>query len=75
MGILFHEKAWQGRQDFGQSNPTRDDLRQTIVNWFVGGITQPGHTALVTNLSSSTFGRIQSANDPRILQFALKLHF
>lgn len=42
---------------------------------FVGAITLPGQTALVTNLSSSTFGRVQSAQDPRILQFALKLHF
>ena len=28
-----------------------------------------------TNLSSATFGRITAAGDPRILQFALKLHF
>jgi hypothetical protein len=35
----------------------------------------PAQTALTTTLSSSTFGQIQNANDPRILQFALKLHF
>ncbi len=28
-----------------------------------------------TNLSSSNFGRILTAGDPRILQFAMKLHF
>jgi hypothetical protein len=28
-----------------------------------------------TNLSSSNFGRILNAGDPRILQFALKLRF
>jgi hypothetical protein len=36
------------------------------------------HTSLGSpgvTLSSSTFGRIQSAGDPRILQFALKLVF
>ncbi|HWB83553.1 MAG TPA: hypothetical protein VG675_05410 [Bryobacteraceae bacterium] len=27
------------------------------------------------NISSSNFGRITSAGSPRILQFALKLHF
>jgi hypothetical protein len=35
----------------------------------------PSQTAITTTLSSSTFGRIQSADDPRIFQFALKLHF
>ena len=28
-----------------------------------------------TNLSSSTYGQVQAAFDPRILQFALKLSF
>ena len=28
-----------------------------------------------TNLTSSTFGTINNTSDPRILQFALKLHF
>jgi len=43
---------------------------------FVGAITQTGQTALGTNLGNTpTFGKFQSANDPRILQFAMKLHF
>jgi hypothetical protein len=46
---------------------------------FVGGIS-PGGTVsafatLSTNLSSASFGQPQSAFDPRILQFALKLFF
>jgi len=30
---------------------------------------------LVASLSSGTFGQITSAGDPRIWQFALKMHF
>jgi hypothetical protein len=50
---------------------------------FVGAISPAGGTTYQTfsggvnsnNLSSSSFGRIQSAFDPRIVQFALKLAF
>jgi hypothetical protein len=46
---------------------------------FVGGISPAGtvqsYTTMNTNLSSSAFGQVQSAFDPRILQFALKLYF
>ena len=46
---------------------------------FAGAIspagTVTGYSTLSTNESSSTFGRVQSAFDPRILQFALKLYF
>ncbi len=46
---------------------------------FVGAIspagTVTGYSTLSTNLSASTFGRVQAAFDPRILQFALKLFF
>jgi hypothetical protein len=45
---------------------------------FVGAISpagQPGFTTMNTNLSSSTYGQVQAAFDPRILQFALKLSF
>jgi len=46
---------------------------------FVGAIspagTVTGYSTLSTNESSSTFGRVQSAFDPRILQFSLKLVF
>lgn len=45
---------------------------------FVGAISPAGQasfTTLNTNLSSSTFGKVQAAFDPRIMQFALKLRF
>jgi len=46
---------------------------------FVGGISPAGtvaaFTTMTTNLSSSSFGQVQSAFDPRILQFALKAYF
>ncbi|HLJ14726.1 MAG TPA: carboxypeptidase-like regulatory domain-containing protein [Bryobacteraceae bacterium] len=45
---------------------------------FVGAISPAGQAAFTVinaNLSSSSFGQIQSAFDPRILQFALKLYF
>ncbi len=46
---------------------------------FVGAIspagTVTGYSTLSTNESASTFGRVQAAFDPRILQFALKLFF
>lgn len=45
---------------------------------FVGAISpagQPGFTTMSTNLSSSTYGQVQAAFDPRLLQFAMKLSF
>jgi hypothetical protein len=46
---------------------------------FAGAIspagTVTGYSTLSTSLSASTFGRIQSAFDPRILQFSMKLYF
>jgi hypothetical protein len=46
---------------------------------FVGAIspagTVTGYSTLSTNESSSTFGRVQAAFDPRILQFSLKMVF
>ena len=46
---------------------------------FAGAIspagTVTGYSTLSTNLSASTFGRVQSAFDPRIVQFSLKLYF
>jgi hypothetical protein len=46
---------------------------------FAGGISPAGTVAsfstLTTNESSSTFGQVQSAFDPRIIQFSMKIHF
>jgi hypothetical protein len=45
---------------------------------FVGQLSPAGGASFTTinvNLSSSVFGRPQAAFDPRILQFALKVHF
>jgi hypothetical protein len=46
---------------------------------FVGAIspagTVIGYSTLSTNESNSTFGLVQSAFDPRIIQFSMKLHF
>jgi hypothetical protein len=46
---------------------------------FVGGIspagTVTGFSTLSTNESSTSFGQVQSAFDPRIIQFSMKLSF
>jgi len=46
---------------------------------FVGAIspagTVTGYSTFSGNMSSSTFGRVQGAFDPRIIQFAMKLYF
>jgi hypothetical protein len=46
---------------------------------FAGAIspagTVTGYSTLSTGMAASTFGRVQSAFDPRIIQFALKLYF
>ncbi len=38
-------------------------------------INHPNYLSPVATVSSSTYGRITSANDPRILQFSMKLHY
>jgi hypothetical protein len=47
------------------------DFRAEFFNIF----NHPNFNAPVSNMTSSTFGQIQSAGDPRILQFALKYIF
>ena len=69
---------------FGITERYRMEVRAEAFNVinhtnFVGGISPAGlvsaFTTMNTNLSSSSFGQVQAAFDPRILQFALKLHF
>jgi carboxypeptidase family protein/TonB-dependent receptor-like protein len=69
---------------FGITERFRLEVRAeafNIINHanFVGGISPAGTVAafatMNTNLSSSAFGQVQSAFDPRILEFALKVHF
>jgi hypothetical protein len=38
-------------------------------------INHPNYLSPVATLSSANYGRITSANDPRILQLSLKLHY
>ena len=47
------------------------DVRADAFN----SINHPNYLAPVATLSSSSFGRITSATDPRILQFSMKLHY
>jgi hypothetical protein len=69
---------------FGISERFRLEARAeafNIINHpnFVGAISPAGlvaaFTTMNTNFSSASFGQVQSAFDPRILQFALKLSF
>ncbi len=45
------------------------------VNWFRPLPNAPLNNAPVVNLTSPTFGQILAADDPRILQFAVKYSF
>ncbi len=55
--------------------PVKERLRLEARGEGFNVINHANFNAPSTNLSSANFGRITSAGDPRILQFALKLHF
>jgi hypothetical protein len=49
------------------------EFRAEAYNWM--NAFRPGRDAINTSLSSAQFGKIRTASDPRILQFALKYLF
>jgi hypothetical protein len=55
--------------------PLREKFRLEARAEGFNVINHANFSAPSANLSSASFGRITSAGDPRILQFALKLHF
>ncbi len=60
---------------FSREFPIAERLRLEARGEGFNVINHANFSAPSTNLSSATFGRITSAGEPRILQFALKLHF
>ncbi len=55
------------------SLPGREGIRLQFRGELFNALNQVNFSAPVTNVSASNFGRITSANDPRIGQVALKL--
>jgi len=53
----------------------REPMRLEVRSEAFNAINHTNLTGVSTALNSSTFGVPQSAGDPRILQFAMKLHF
>jgi len=68
-GVLRVDAALS--REFSMSEKLRLEVRGEAFNV----VNHANFGAASTNLSSANFGRITSAGDPRILQFALKLHF
>ena len=67
-------------RQFGLSNSHRIEARVeafNAFNWFrpLAWTNAATNQAPVTNLSSASFGRYLAADDPRIMQFALKYQF
>ena len=60
---------------FSREFPITERLRLEARGEGFNVINHANFNAPSTTLSSATFGRITSAGEPRILQFALKLHF
>jgi hypothetical protein len=56
-------------KDFVIAEPFRVQFRSEFFNAF----NQVNFTSVTTSVTSSAFGRIRAANEPRIIQFALKL--
>jgi hypothetical protein len=60
---------------FSREFPFKERLRLEARGEAFNVINHANFGAPSSSLSSANFGRITSAGEPRILQFALKLHF
>jgi hypothetical protein len=68
-GPAFNSTDFAVLKDFLIREPTRLQFRSEFFNAF----NQVNFGSVSTTVNSSAFGRIRSASDPRIIQFALKL--
>jgi hypothetical protein len=63
---------WSGRSDLRRRTAIEARIEAfNAFNWFVPGLLN----APVVNRNNVQFGRITSADDPRIMQFAVKYSF
>jgi hypothetical protein len=60
---------------FSREFALRESIRLEARGEGFNVINHANFSAPNANLSAATFGRITAAGDPRILQFAMKLHF
>jgi hypothetical protein len=68
-GPAFSSTDLSVHKNFAVREPLAVQFRAEAFNAF----NQVNFTQVTTNVSSSAFGRIRAASDPRVIQFGLKL--